>query len=86
MSNLEVNLSFSCHRLLEIISEYKIFSDKLRHDIKNYQYKYLNIFYRCKIDIGYKTSPDSTALQWLTAEQTAGGIHPYLFSQCEVKT
>jgi len=43
------------------------------------------ICYRCKIEIGYKTSPDSTALQWLTAEQTAGGIHPYLFSQCEVK-
>lgn len=38
---------------------------------------------KCKIEIGYKTSPDSTALQWLTAEQTAGGVHPYMFSQCQ---
>ncbi|KMQ94850.1 leukotriene a-4 hydrolase [Lasius niger] len=38
---------------------------------------------KCKIEIEYETSPDATALQWLTAEQTAGGIHPYLFSQCQ---
>ncbi|XP_014474504.1 PREDICTED: leukotriene A-4 hydrolase [Dinoponera quadriceps] len=36
-----------------------------------------------KIEIKYETSPDATALQWLTAEQTAGGVHPYLFSQCQ---
>ncbi|XP_032674153.1 leukotriene A-4 hydrolase [Odontomachus brunneus] len=36
-----------------------------------------------KIEIKYETSPNATALQWLTAEQTAGGVHPYLFSQCQ---
>lgn len=36
-----------------------------------------------KIEIMYETSPDATALQWLTAEQTVGGVHPYLFSQCQ---
>ncbi|EFN66270.1 Leukotriene A-4 hydrolase [Camponotus floridanus] len=36
-----------------------------------------------KIEIIYETSPDATSLQWLTAEQTTGGIHPYLFSQCQ---
>ncbi|ESO84303.1 hypothetical protein LOTGIDRAFT_222151 [Lottia gigantea] len=36
-----------------------------------------------KISINYETSPASTALQWLSANQTAGKRHPYLFSQCE---
>ncbi|XP_001607975.4 leukotriene A-4 hydrolase [Nasonia vitripennis] len=36
-----------------------------------------------KIKIDYRTSQDSTALQWLSPEQTAGGKHPYLFSQCQ---
>merc|ERR550519_1787677 len=31
----------------------------------------------------YSTSPTSSALQWLTPEQTAGGTHPYVFSQCQ---
>ncbi|MGI8931657.1 MAG: M1 family metallopeptidase [Sphingomicrobium sp.] len=34
-----------------------------------------------KIVIRYKSAPDSGALQWLTAEQTAGKKHPYLLSQ-----
>lgn len=38
---------------------------------------------RYKFEIHYETAPDATALQWLTPEQTAGGKHPYLFSQCE---
>ncbi|KAK6176549.1 hypothetical protein SNE40_014812 [Patella caerulea] len=36
-----------------------------------------------KICINYETSPKCTALQWLTAQQTAGKKYPYLFSQCE---
>ncbi|KAL7288132.1 hypothetical protein TKK_0017795 [Trichogramma kaykai] len=36
-----------------------------------------------KIKIQYRTSQDSTALQWMSPEQTAGGKHPYLFSQCQ---
>ncbi|XP_024941988.1 leukotriene A-4 hydrolase [Cephus cinctus] len=36
-----------------------------------------------KIEIRYETSPEASALQWLTPEQTAGGKHPYLFSQCQ---
>ena len=35
------------------------------------------------ITIFYKTSPNAEALQWLKPEQTAGGKHPYLFSQSQ---
>ncbi|XP_008313645.1 leukotriene A-4 hydrolase [Cynoglossus semilaevis] len=35
------------------------------------------------VEVTYETSPSSTALQWLSAEQTAGKKHPYLFSQCQ---
>ena len=38
---------------------------------------------RFKIKIEYSTSENSTALQWLPPEQTAGKTHPYLFSQCQ---
>lgn len=34
-----------------------------------------------RIAIDYRTSPDARALQWLEPQQTAGGEHPYLFSQ-----
>ena len=34
-----------------------------------------------RIVIRYRTSPDASALQWLTPAQTAGKQHPYLFSQ-----
>lgn len=34
-----------------------------------------------QVIVEYETSPDAAALQWLTPEQTAGGRHPYLFSQ-----
>ncbi|ELT87749.1 hypothetical protein CAPTEDRAFT_162472 [Capitella teleta] len=36
-----------------------------------------------KIVIEYETSPQSTALQWLSAQQTAGKRHEFLFSQCQ---
>ena len=35
------------------------------------------------IGIVYTTSPDASALQWLEPSQTAGGKHPYLFTQCQ---
>ncbi|HEY3474986.1 MAG TPA: M1 family aminopeptidase/hydrolase [Anaerolineales bacterium] len=31
----------------------------------------------------FHTSPEARALQWLNASQTAGGNHPFLFSQCQ---
>jgi leukotriene-A4 hydrolase len=31
----------------------------------------------------FRTSPDAIALQWLTAAQTLGGEHPFLYSQCQ---
>lgn len=34
-----------------------------------------------RVTVRYATSPDAGALQWLTPAQTAGGVHPYLFSQ-----
>ena len=33
--------------------------------------------------IDYRTSPDATALQWLPPSLTAGGEHPFLFSQSQ---
>lgn len=35
------------------------------------------------VAVYYKTSPEATALQWLTPEQTAGGKKPFLFTQSE---
>jgi aminopeptidase N len=35
------------------------------------------------VTIRYRTSPRASALQWLTPEQTQGGRHPFLFSQCQ---
>ena len=34
-----------------------------------------------EITITYRTSPEAEALQWLEPSQTAGGKHPYLYSQ-----
>ncbi|MDQ8758317.1 M1 family metallopeptidase [Sphingosinicella sp. LHD-64] len=34
-----------------------------------------------QVRIRYRSAPDAEALQWLTPQQTAGGRHPYLFSQ-----
>jgi aminopeptidase N len=38
---------------------------------------------RFELMIEYKTSPASTALQWLPPELTAGGRHPMVFSQSQ---
>jgi leukotriene-A4 hydrolase len=35
------------------------------------------------IRIRYATAPNASALQWLEPSQTAGGQHPYLYSQCQ---
>ena len=35
------------------------------------------------IAIKYATTPAGAALQWLTPPQTAGGLAPFLFSQCQ---
>jgi aminopeptidase N len=34
-----------------------------------------------QVRVKYRTAPDAEALQWLAPAQTAGGRHPYLFSQ-----
>jgi leukotriene-A4 hydrolase len=33
--------------------------------------------------LAFATSPEALALQWLPAAQTAGGQHPFLYSQCQ---
>ena len=35
------------------------------------------------VSIVYTTSPDAAAVQWLSPEQTAGGKHPFLFTQSQ---
>ncbi|KAK3753525.1 hypothetical protein QZH41_018018, partial [Actinostola sp. cb2023] len=35
------------------------------------------------LSIGYKTSANASAIQWLKPEQTSGKKHPYLFTQCQ---
>ena len=36
-----------------------------------------------QVQIEYSTGANATALNWLTKEQTATKVQPYLFSQCE---
>jgi leukotriene-A4 hydrolase len=36
-----------------------------------------------RFTIAFETAPGASALQWLDPAQTAGGKHPYLFSQCQ---
>ncbi|CAI5476074.1 unnamed protein product [Closterium sp. Yama58-4] len=36
-----------------------------------------------EVTIRYHTGPNASALQWLTPVQTAGGQHPYVFTQCQ---
>ncbi len=36
-----------------------------------------------RVRVTYRTRPEATALQWLGAEQTAGGQHPFLFTQSQ---
>ena len=36
-----------------------------------------------RFTLKFSTSPESRALQWIDAEKTAGGKHPFLFSQCQ---
>jgi aminopeptidase N len=36
-----------------------------------------------KVRITYRTGPNASALQWLEPTQTAGGQHPYLFTQSQ---
>ncbi|TGZ54738.1 Uncharacterized protein DBV15_11738 [Temnothorax longispinosus] len=39
-----------------------------------------NSNFECKIQIKYETSPNSSALYWLTPTQTADGLYSFLFS------
>lgn len=68
-----------CFLLIQILHLLNLFLDNRMFDLFLYPDRY-------KIEIRYETSPSASALQWLEPEQTAGGEHPYLFSQCQVRT
>jgi leukotriene-A4 hydrolase len=36
-----------------------------------------------RFTIEYRTSPEASALLWVAPQQTAGRVHPYLYSQCQ---
>lgn len=36
-----------------------------------------------QLTVHFRTSPSASALGWLEPQQTAGGKHPFLFSQCQ---
>ena len=38
-----------------------------------------------QVEISYSTSPSSSALQWLAADQTSGGQRPFVYSQCQAR-
>jgi len=38
---------------------------------------------KVQVGVHFRTTPESSAIQWLDPEQTAGKMHPYLFTQCE---
>ncbi|MEE9449651.1 MAG: hypothetical protein V3V72_06320, partial [Ignavibacteriaceae bacterium] len=35
------------------------------------------------VNIYYSTSPDAEGLDWVTPEQTAGGVYPFLYTQSQ---
>ena len=35
------------------------------------------------VEIAYRTAPGALALGWLDPQQTAGGVHPFMFTQCQ---
>ncbi|CAN0374031.1 unnamed protein product, partial [Discosporangium mesarthrocarpum] len=37
----------------------------------------------CQVRVGYSTSPQASAIQWLPPSQTHSGKRPYLFTQCQ---
>jgi hypothetical protein len=41
------------------------------------------VLLQLSLGIRFSCSPNSTALQFLDPAQTAGGQHPYLFTQCQ---
>ncbi|KAJ1633979.1 hypothetical protein T492DRAFT_977327 [Pavlovales sp. CCMP2436] len=38
---------------------------------------------RFELQVHSEAGPSLSAVQWLPAEQTAGKVHPYLFTQCQ---
>ena len=60
-----------------IILSFELYMNKIILTIKTWWHQ---------VKVGYRTTPTSTALQWLQPEQTLAGTHPFLFSQCQAIT
>lgn len=65
-----------------------VFAEEFQHDQDLCQNSLCSLLYRGQeaiVEISFESSPQSSALQWLTPEQTSGKKHPFLFSQCQVE-
>lgn len=60
--------------------DHKAFGKALHIDLSKKQRKLGD---KITIDIEYATSPNASAIQWLSPDQTAGKKHPFLFTQCQ---
>jgi len=60
-------------------SEFEVFGTAIKVTLESI----LSKGEKCSIRVYYQTSPKSSAIQWLDAEQTAGKLQPYMYTQCQ---
>ena len=84
----ELKVCSVCHSLTVVSSqlvqyvlekEHEAFGSALRIDLG----KSLAADESITVRVSYETTPASSAIQWLNPSQTAGKVHPYMFTQCQ---